>query len=426
MNHLSTAAEAHPRAFTWKYAVAYMGSCVAWSAPSQLLLGIQLVQLRPEDKENALSLLMMAGGAAMVLTSLVTGWLSDTAGRRFGEAWVLRRWGKRLPWALLGAVLCALCLVAMAFTPGFGLLLGLWCAFQVFMAFVTNNLLTVMADVVPRPRYGAVSGALGVAYTVGMVAGTAVASLLPVGAAYVLVAVLSLVLVWQFGFGSSSVDDATLPPPSPPQHTGAGNVSIRSAGSYGNYWLVFASRFVIHLANYTSLFYLFYYLRDHIGTADPEGGVLILTVTYAAFTVAAAYVAGVWSDRVERRKVFVIAAALGIAGATVLMTVAGSVGGGPMTGSMTIVVIAACLLGTAWGVFASVDQAMINEALPSETHRARDVSIMTLTVGISNMLAGGLAALALNYLGGYPGLYLVCGGICVVGAVLVVPVKSSR
>ena len=69
---------------------------------------------------------------------------------------------------------------------------------------------------------------------------------------------------------------------------------------------------------------------------------------------------------------------------------------------------------------------MINEALPSETHRDRDVSIMTLTVGISNMLAGGLAAVALNYLGGYPGLYLVCGGICVVGALLVVPVRTSR
>ena len=394
-----------------------MGSCVAWSAPSQLLLGIQLVHLRPDDKENALSLLMMSGGAAMVLTSLVTGWLSDAGGRRWAGSGVVRRFGTRLPWALAGALLCAVCLVALAVAPSFWLLLLLWCAFQVFMAFVTNNLLTVMADVVPRPRYGAVSGALGVAYTVGMVAGTAVASLLPVGAAYVLVAVVSVGLVWQFGFGSSSVGDATLPPPSPPQDAGAVAAEGGPKVSYASYWLVFASRFVIHLANYTSLFYLFYYLRDHIGAANPEGGVLILTVTYAAFTVAAAYVAGVWSDKVGRRKVFVIAAALGIAGATALMTVAGSMG---------VVVAAACVLGVAWGVFASVDQAMINEALPSETHRDRDVSIMTLTVGISNMLAGGLAAVALNYLGGYPGLYLVCGGICVVGALLVVPVRTSR
>ncbi|QFQ02279.1 Major Facilitator Superfamily protein [Corynebacterium urogenitale] len=90
------------------------------------------------------------------------------------------------------------------------------------------------------------------------------------------------------------------------------------------------------------------------------------------------------------------------------------------------VIVAAVILGMAWGVFSSVDQALINEALPSEANRARDVSIMTLTVGITNMLSGGIAALALNYLGGYAGLYLLCSVACVVGSVFVVPIRSSR
>lgn len=34
-----------------------------------------------------------------------------------------------------------------------------------------------------------------------------------------------------------------------------------------------------------ALFYLLYYLRDHIGMADPDTGVLLLTVIYAGCTV---------------------------------------------------------------------------------------------------------------------------------------------
>lgn len=46
-----------------------------------------------------------------------------------------------------------------------------------------------------------------------------------------------------------------------------------------------ALRFVVHIGNYVALFYLLYYLRDHIGMADPDTGVLLLTVIYAGCTV---------------------------------------------------------------------------------------------------------------------------------------------
>lgn len=86
----------------------------------------------------------------------------------------------------------------------------------------------------------------------------------------------------------------------------------------------------------------------------------------------------------------------------------------------------AAFLGLAWGLFSAVEQAMINESLPSKVNRARDVSIMTLAQGIANMVAGLLAAGALRYLGGYPGLYQACAVACVIGACLALTVRSSR
>lgn len=81
-----------------------------------------------------------------------------------------------------------------------------------------------------------------------------------------------------------------------------------------------------------------------------------------------------------------------VAGATGMMTIATGMG---------LVYAAAMLLGLSWGVFSSVDQAMVNESLPSKKNRARDVSLMSLTQGVSNMF-------------------------CVCGALLVLPVTSSK
>lgn len=352
MLHTLTAAEREPKLFFWKFGIAFFGSVIAWAGPTQLLLGLQMIELRPDSKEESLALLMMLGGATAVVSSLITGYAADRS-----WFWV-NRWGKRLPWVLLAAPLVTVGLFLMSFTPSFWVLTGLWCLVQVFVAFVTNNLMTVTADVVPQEKFGLVSGIVGATYTFGIVGGTAVATALPITQAYWAVGVISLVFIFQFAVGRGHVDSHVRP------HNSL-SVTVGDEGSYRNYWLVFASRFVIHLANYTSLFYLLYYLRDHIGVPDPDAGVLMLTVLYAVFTIITAIVSGNVSDRIGRRKILVVVSAFGVAAATGMMTIATGMG---------LVCAAAILLGISWGVFSSVDQAMVNESLPSKRNRARRVA----------------------------------------------------
>lgn len=453
-----------------RYGLAYFGSCVGWAGPSQLLLGNQLMLMRPDDKETALSLIMMLGGAAMVVTSLVTGLLSDRT---------RSKWGRRMPWVLAGSTLCSLCLVYAPTAPNFLLLVIMWGVFQVSMAFVTNNLLTIGPDVAPPSQYGTISGVLGASYTLGLVAGTVLASSLNIKSAYWAIAFVLIVTTVQMRFGSAlrvillaerqvfephdvvdltpaefrlshptedtalSADPATTSSPtaahsltvthspsadSPSAHApsahsrtvthspSADSPSAANARSYRDYWWIFGSRFVIHLGNFTALFYLLFYLADHLKVSDPNGGVMMLTIIFAGCTVATTIISGSLSDRMGKRKIFVILSASAIAVATLLMAFAQN---------MITVIIAAIILGLAWGVFSSVDQALINEALPSEKNRSRDISIMTLTVGISNMIAGGVAALALHHLGGYPGLYGLCAAVSLIGTLLVIPVRSS-
>lgn len=426
----TTVAQREPGAFFRKFALAYFGTCLVWVAPSQLLLANQMIAVRPDDYEGALALLMICGGATAVVASLVVGLISDRS-RLSNASGMARRWGKRFPWILLAVPLASIGMLAMSTTPGYWPLVVLWCLVQCFVAFMTNNLFTITADVVPQKRFGAISSVLGVTYVLGLVGGTAVASLVDLTWAYIIIAAVFPWLVIQLGFGRGAIDPvvhhSTLD-----QQAELGALVFSSggsadgdesaaealpAGAYRNYWTVFVTRFVMHATQYTALFYLLYYLRDHIGVSDPDTWVLILTVVFAAVTMAAAAVTGVLSDRLERRRVFLVVAALTMGLATVLMTFAAGV---------TTVVVAAAVLGLAWGLWSAVEQATINESLPSKLNRARDVSIMTLAQGIANMLAGLLAATALRFLGGYPGLYQACAVACVLAAALALTIRSSR
>ncbi|GAB3072729.1 MFS transporter [Corynebacterium aquatimens] len=420
----TTIAERESKAFFWKFALAYFGTCLVWAGPSQLLLANQMITVRPDRYEDALALLMMCGGATAVVTSLLVGFIADRSRLSNYSAWA-KRWGKRFPWILLAVPLSSLGMLVMSFTPGYWVLVALWCLVQLFVAFMTNNLFTITADVVPQKKFGTISGILGVTYVLGLVGGTAIASLFPLNWAYIVIAGLSLGLVIQLGFGRGSIDPAVNQSTLDEQAelgafvfgSDAGEAEKLPLSAYRNYWTVFFSRFVMHVTQYTALFYLLYYLRDHIKVDDPDTWVLILTVVFAAVTMFTAVVAGPLSDKLERRKIFIILAALTMAAATVIMT---------FVDAVQFVVGAAVLLGLAWGMFSSVEQALINESLPSKVNRARDVSIMTLAQGTANMMAGILAAAGLKYLGGYPGLYEACAVACVIGALLALTIRSSR
>lgn len=420
---VTTIAERHPKAFFWKFALAYIGTCLVWAGPSQLLLANQMLAVRPGSHEDALALLMMCGGASSVATSLVVGFISDRSRLSTASAWA-RRWGKRFPWILVTVPLASIGMLAMSATPGYWALVVLWCLVQCFVAFMTNNLFTITADVVPQKHFGAISSVLGVTYVLGLVGGTALASLLPLNWAYIVIAGLAFGMVIQLGFGPGAIDAAANQSTLDDQAELGTVVFDPDAelerlplNAYRNYATVFLARFVIHATQYTALFYLLYYLRDHIRVADPDIWVLILTVIFAAVTMAAAAGSGALSDRLQRRKIFFVAAAVAMAAGTQLMA---------FVSTLKAAITAAVLLGLSWGLFTSVEQAMINESLPSKVNRARDVSIMTLAQGSANMIAGLLAAAGLRYLGGYPGLYQACTVACVLAALLVLTVRSSR
>ncbi|OFL72292.1 hypothetical protein HMPREF2752_10510 [Corynebacterium sp. HMSC077C02] len=397
-----------------RYGLLYLGQNISWAAPTQLLLAQQILIWHPGEKEEKFALLMAVGGFFSIIGHPLAGWLSDRTDTR---------WGRRAPWILFGGLAAAGSLVFLGAAPGFMALTIGWAVFQLAIAASINAAQAVAPDTVPDNQYGVVSGVLGLTYTLGVVLGTVVATVFDLGLAYIVTAALLLVLIGQFLPGFRDVSRVRSQAAASPVLDDAGGdadavvpaVAEVPGGLYRDFTWVFIARFLVTTGNSVALFYLFYYLRDHIGHPDPDAGVLVLTGAYALCVIVTAILSGKVSDKMGKRRVFVALSSMGVAGACAIMAFAGS---------FAMVVGAAVLLGLSWGVFMAVDQALINQVLPKADERGRDVGVMNLAVAGPNMAAPVLAAFALANLGGYPGLYVFAGALTAVGAVLVYRVRS--
>jgi MFS family permease len=176
-----------------------------------------------------------------------------------------------------------------------------------------------------------------------------------------------------------------------------------------------ATRFAVNLGNWLGTLYLLYYLDDDVHYPDPDTGVFILSAVYAVVLIATTVVGGVWSDRVGRRKPFVVVsgAVTGVAALTlaVFPTWAGAVAG-------------AAILGAGFGVYLSVDFALVTEVLPSAEDRARDLGVITIAVSLSQVLAPAIAAPIVALTGGYVTLYAIAALVCFVGSAFVGRIRS--
>ncbi|WP_330477663.1 MFS transporter [Streptomyces platensis] len=376
---------------------------VGWYGPLQILLALQAAELAPPGttKESVLAWVTGAGAVVSMVANPLFGALSDRTASRFG---------RRAPWILAGVLggAGALVLLAGAGTVA-GMALG-WCLVQLTLNAAFAAITAAVPDRVPHGQRGAVGGWLGAAQILGVVAGTGLATVaggVVAGylacAGFTVLGALPYVLLHR---------DPALPAGRRPalrlRALLAGfRISPRRHPDLAWAWL---TRFLINLGNALALLYLLYYLRDVLHRPDPDGGVLVLTAVNAVPLLGTVVVAGFWSDRIGRRQPFVL-------GAGVLMTVASGLLSGWQTWPGAL--CAAALLGVGFGVFTSVDFALMTQVLPAAADRGKDLGVINIANALPQVAAPMLAAPIVQHLGGYRVLYGVAAGIGLLGALLV-------
>jgi hypothetical protein len=152
------------------------------------------------------------------------------------------------------------------------------------------------------------------------------------------------------------------------------------------------------LGDSVAVLYLLYFLRDRVRYEQlfpgqtAEDGLAVLLLVYTVFAVGTTVLAGVLSDRSGRRRVFVCVAGLLMALPALLLAAW-------PTWHMTLA--AACLLGIGFGVYLSVDQALVTQVLPAADAHAKDMGVVSVASSAGQALAPAVAAPVVTYLGGY-------------------------
>ncbi|MGW1282890.1 MFS transporter [Streptomyces sp. NPDC002586] len=401
---LAEPAERVGRGWTALLSLANGAIWVGWFGPLQILLASQAGDFAPGtgmSKETVLAWVTGAGAVVSLLANPVFGTLSDrTTARR----------GRRTPWIVAGTAGGALSLLLLARAGGVWSMAAGWCLVQLTLNAAFAAVTAAVPDRVPRLQRGAVGGWLGAAQILGVVGGTGLATAAGgIGAGYAACAVCTVAGVLPYVLRHEDLRLAKEDRPAWSWRAFLAGfwLSPRRHPDLGWAWL---TRFLINLSNALVLLYLLYYLRDRLHYADPGQGVLILTAVNSLTLMATVVVGGVWSDRVGRRKPFVVWSGL-------LMAVATAALAGWQTWPGAIV--ASAVLGVGFGVFTSVDFALMTDVLPTALDRGKDLGVINVANALPQVAAPALAAPIVTYLGGYRVLYLVAAVIGVAGAVLV-------
>lgn len=397
------------RGWTTALSLANGAIWVGWYGPLQILLARQSEHFAPGtglSKESLLAWVTGVGAVVSLAANPLFGAVSDRTASRYG---------RRTPWIVAGTAGGALSLLLLGAADAVWILFLGWGLVQLTLNAAFAAVTAAVPDRVPRGQRGAVGGWLGAAQILGVVGGTGLATAAGgVAAGYAACAAFTLLGVAPYVLRHPDLRLAAADRPAWSWRGFAAGfrLSPRTHPDLAWAWL---TRFLINLGNSLVLLYLFYYLRDRLHHEDPETGVLVLTAINGVTLLATVVVGGIWSDRTGRRKPFVLWSGVLMAAATGLLACWQTWSGA---------LVAAALLGIGFGVFTSVDFALMTDVLPTALDRGKDLGVINIANSLPQVAAPALAAPLVNHLGGYRTLYLTAAGIGLLGALLVRRIRA--
>lgn len=376
-----------------------------------ILVPDQIARIDEQNKVANLAIVMTASSIATIIIHPLIGALSDRTRSRLG---------RRAPWMIVGGATGALFTVLLA---GAG---SVWavCLYWVLMMLCVNSVATVGSAIVPdrfaRERLGVASAVVALGIFVGMGAGVALAGVAvnSIGVGYAafgigFLIVCVLFVVFNRDFSSREMHRE------PFSWLAFFTSFWVDPRRYPDFWWAFAGRFFLILAYQSVQSYLLYILRDYIGLSDAEstGMSTLITAVMLIGALVTTYFCGRISDRTGRRKIFVFVSSLIMAVSLLIPLLMPSV-----TGMFAL----AAVFGVGYGIYMSVDTALMNEVLPAADQAAKDLGILNIATALPQAFTPALVGVLILVTGGYAAVFIAGIVFAVLGALTVIPIRSVR
>jgi Na+/melibiose symporter-like transporter len=284
----------------------------------------------------------------------------------------------------------------------------------------------VIPDHIPAGRRGPASAIVGLSLPVGVLIGLFVAQLVSpnLTAMILLPAAIGCVgsLVLAAFLRDRRITAAERPAFEVREFLRTFYVAPRSAPNFAWAWW---SRLLIFVGVAAIQAYQAFFLIAVLGFTPENvaGAVFLTTLVLTGPSVLVAPIAARASDRIGRRKPFVVVAAL-------IFTV--GLGLAATAHTFTAFVVAMAVLGIGQGIYLAVDIALVTHVLPDPANPAKDLGIMNLAntlplsiipaIAPAILLIGASAAHPQNF----PALFGFGAVAGLVGALLIVPIRTVR
>lgn len=404
------------RGFLFFLGMAAIAGGMAQLVPAVLTLSLKANALDPENATTILSTVVAISAAFGLVAAPAFGRVSDR---------ITWRGGRRRPLLLLGAILFLIG-APLSYAAANTVTLTLAGIFTTLgFTAVTVACTAILADQYSPDRRGPASAVIGLAMPVGAVVGLFIAQLvsgsllaqflLPAG-----IGSLSALLL-AARLPDRAITRAEVPTMKVRDLLGTFWVNPLAHPSFGWAWW---SRLLIFFGVAAVQAYQAFYLIIRLGytPAEVSGAVFLSTLMLTGTALIFAPIAGKISDRVGRRKPFVIAAALIFAVGLTIVTIATD---------YSMFLVAMAVVGLGQGVYFAVDLALISEILPDKSNIAKDMGIMGLASTLPSSVVPAIAPLLLA-IGAADGeqnfsaLFLTGAIAGLLGAAFIIPIKQVR
>ncbi len=400
----------------WRLAVALVLGGILWIGPYigsiSVLLPSRLDQVAPDQKVSLVATLSIVGSIVALVANVIFGALSDRTRSRFG---------RRAPWMVLGSVTTAVLLYTLTLVETPALIVLVWCVFQFFLNAIVGPIVAIVPDRVPGRMRGTYSAIYGVGVLIGASVANIVASrfVADPNAGFVIFAAAILLSGPAVALLAPDRSNRGEPRAALSSDTLLRTFSFPTRGAR-DFYLALVGKLLFVLSMFAVTGYQLYILTDYLGLDSAGAGAVIASMAIAQLVLSLIFgaVAGPLSDRVGRRKVFVVGSAL-LMGAAALIPFF-------WQASAAMIVFALLGMGAANGVFSSVDQALNYEVLPDPETAAKDLGILNMANTGGQILGPVVTSVVVSTLGGYRPVFLVSAVVAAIGAFLITRIRSAR
>lgn len=406
-----------PRGYIPAIALSNFGLFLALLTPVLVSMAFKVQHITSSAAEatSALGLIMGVGALFALICNPLVGRLSDRTVSRFGM---------RRPWMLGGVLVGLLAFVLIGVATSTWIVLIGWCMVQASLNAVLAASTATVPDQVPVSSRGKVSGIVGLTTPLGILGGSLLVNFLADDfSRFVVPGVIAVIFVLVFVF---TLKDRVLTE-KPAQRYGLkeffGSFVFNPVKhkDFGWTWL---TKFLIFFGYAGIATFLPFYLTEkfHLSEQDAIGTILLANLASVLAMAVSGPLGGILSDRIGKRRPFVMAAGLIMVVGLVVLAFAPSI---------VVVVVAQAIIGLGAGSFLSVDTALATQVLPNPHDTAKDLGVLNIANALPQSIAPVIAPLIIAFgattaLGGYTLWYLFGALVSLAGAILVYRIKGVK